>query len=102
VLVPRSLTANEVAESAERELGETVGAVVVLAPLVTAAVFCPAEPGEDAVREAWELNAKLRRDLRRHRGVFRAVRASVDPRPLVAGRRDRSRSRRALERLREG
>src|SRR5439155_2945519 len=62
--VPRSLTAREVALRAEAELGEPAVAVAVLAPIVTAAIFSPEEPDDEAVREAWELNTKLRRDLR--------------------------------------
>jgi hypothetical protein len=98
--VPASATAREVAADAERRLGATATAVAVLAPMVTTAVFCPAEPGEDTVRRAWELNSRLRRDLRRGRGFWRSVRAWFDPRPLLAGWRDRRQRRRSLERLR--
>ncbi len=102
VAVPRSLTAREVAVRAEQELGDPANAVAVMAPIVTAAVFSPAEPAEDTVREAWELSAKLRRDLRRGRGVLPAMRAWFDPRPLFAAPRDRRRRRRALERMQRG
>jgi hypothetical protein len=100
--VPRSLTAAETALHAQEQLGESARAVAVLAPLVTQAVFYPGEPPADVVHEAWELNAQFRRDLRRGRGVFRAVRAAFDPRPLVYGWRDRRALRRALKRLQEG
>jgi transglutaminase-like putative cysteine protease len=102
VQVPASMTAREVADHAEQRLGTPAGAVAVLAPLVTAAVFCPAEPTEDEVRTAWQLNSRLRRELRQGRGWWRSARAWFDPRPLLAGRRDRRRRRRSLEALRRG
>jgi hypothetical protein len=102
VAVPRSLTAAEAAVHAEEQLGESARAVAVLAPIVTAAVYYPGEPQEDSVREAWELTTQLRRDLRRSRGVPRAVRAWFDPRPLVSGWRDRRRLRSALKHMQEG
>ncbi len=102
VRVPASMTAREVADHAEQRLGTSAGAVAVLAPLVTAAVFCPAEPTDDEVRTAWQLNSRLRRELRQGRGRWRSVRAWFDPRPLLAGRRDRRRRRRSLEALRRG
>jgi transglutaminase-like putative cysteine protease len=102
VRVPASMTAREVADRAEQRLGTSAGAVAVLAPLVTAAVFGPAEPTEDEVRTAWQLNSRLRRELRQGRGWWRSARAWFDPRPLLAGRRDRRRRRRSLEALRRG
>jgi hypothetical protein len=100
--VPRSMTAKEVAALAEEQLGESAVAVGVLAPLVTSAVFCPAEPQDDQVREAWELHRRFRRDLRRGRGVLSVARAKFDPRPLYAGGRDRRRRRRTMEKLHGG
>jgi transglutaminase-like putative cysteine protease len=102
IAVPRSLTAIEAARHAQDELGESAGAVAVLAPIVTQAVFFPGDPPADAVREAWELNAQFRRDLRRSRGVLRAARAFFDPRPLMYGIRDRRALRRALKELQKG
>src|SRR5256885_11092883 len=81
VAIPRSLTAAEAAVHAEEQLGEPARAVAVLAPIVTAAVYYPGEPQEDSVREAWELTTQLRRDLRRARGLPRAGRGPVGPRP---------------------
>jgi transglutaminase-like putative cysteine protease len=100
--VPRSLTAIEAAEHAREHLGEPAGAVAVLAPIVTQAVFLPGDPPADVVRDAWELNAQFRRDLRRSRGILRAVRAWFDPRPLAYGWRDRRALRRALKELQKG
>jgi transglutaminase-like putative cysteine protease len=100
--VPRSLTAIEAAGHAREHLGDSAGAVAVLAPLVTQAVFFPGEPPDEAVREAWELNAQFRRDLRQSRGVLRAVRAWFDPRPLAYGWRDRRTLRRAFKDLQKG
>jgi len=102
VPVPRSLTAAEAAAHAEQHLGEPARAVAVLAPMVTAAVFYPGEPHEDNVREAWELSAQFRRDLRRSRGIFRALRAWFDPRPLTSGWRDRRRLRNTLKQMQGG
>jgi hypothetical protein len=102
VAIPRSLTAAEAAVHAEEQLGEPARAVAVLAPIVTAAVFYPGEPQEDNVREAWELSTQFRRDLRRSRGIVRAVRAWFDPRPLMYGWRDRRRLRGALKQMQEG
>jgi transglutaminase-like putative cysteine protease len=102
VAIPRSLTAAEAAVHAEEQLGEPARAVAVLAPIVTAAVFYPGEPQEDNVREAWELSTQFRRDLRRSRGIPRAVRAWFDPRPLVDGWRDRRRLHGALKQMQEG
>src|SRR5262249_11077659 len=100
--VPRSLTAIEAAEHAREHLGEPAGAVAVLAPLATQAMFFPGEAPGEVVREAWELNAQFRRDLRRARGIPRAVRAFFDPRPLLYGWRDRRALRRALKDLQKG
>jgi transglutaminase-like putative cysteine protease len=100
--VPHSLTAIEAARHARDHLGEPAGAVAVLAPIVTQAMYFPGDPPPDVVREAWELNAQFRRDLRRSRGVLRALRAWFDPRPLVYGWRDRRALRRALKELQKG
>jgi len=100
--VPRSLTAVEAAAHAEEQLGEPARSVAVLAPIVTAAVFYPGEPLEDNVRDAWDLSTQFRRDLRRSRGMLRALRALFDPRPLVYAWRDRRRLRGALKELQEG
>lgn len=102
VQMSRALTPWEVALRAEHQLGEPAQAVGVLAPIVTAAVFAPAEPADDAVREAWELDARLRRDLRHRRGVWRTARALIDPRPLTDGWRDARRRRGAMHRLHGG
>jgi hypothetical protein len=102
VAMPRSLTAAEAAVHAEEQLGEPARAVAVLAPIVTAAVFYPGEPQEGDVREAWELSAQFRRDLRRSRGILRAIRAWFDPRPLTSGWRDRRRLHGALKQMQEG
>ena len=100
--VPRSLTAVEAAAHAEEQLGEPARSVAVLAPIVTAAVFYPGEPLEDNVRDAWDLSTQFRRDLRRSRGMLRALRALFDPRPLVYAWSDRRRLSGALKELQEG
>jgi transglutaminase-like putative cysteine protease len=102
IRVSASSTAGEVAHQAGEVLGERAGAVALLAPLVTAAVYSPAEPDDTAVAEAWGLDARLRRELRGTRGPFVALRAWFDPRPLFDRRRDARRRRRALEKLTRG
>jgi transglutaminase-like putative cysteine protease len=102
VPVTANLTATEVAHHAEARLGEGAGAVAVLAPLVTEAVFSPAEPEENTVREAWGLDARLRRELRRTRSPFALFRAWLDPRPLFARARDERKRRQAMEKLTRG
>jgi transglutaminase-like putative cysteine protease len=102
VPVGADLTAREVAAHAHRRLGDGAGSVAVLAPIVTAAVFSPVEPAEEAVHEAWGLEARLRRELRRTRSPAAIVRSWLDPRPLFARRRDERRRRRAMESLTRG
>jgi Transglutaminase-like superfamily/TgpA N-terminal domain len=102
VAVPRSLTAGEAAVYATERLGEPARAVAVLAPLVSAATFQPWAASEDEVREAWELSGQFRRDLRRARGIRRAVLAWFNPRPLWYGWRDGRRRRRGLKRMQGG
>lgn len=100
--VPRSLTAAELAVHAGSQVGEPARSVAVLAPILTAAVFHPGEPDPDTVREAWELSTRFRRDLYRSMGFVRALRARLDPRPLVHGWRDRRRLRNTLQRIQGG
>lgn len=100
--VSQSLTAQQVAQRAEQQLGEPAASVAVLAPIVTKAIFCPIPPDDDTVREAWELDTQLSRALRRVDGPFGRVRAWLDPRPLIAGRQDRRRRQRSWERLQGG
>lgn len=102
VAVPWSLTAQEVAQRADQQLGRPAAAVAVLAPIVTKAIFCPIPPEDNSVREAWELHAQLRRDLRQVGGPLDRIRTWLDPRPLVIVWLDRRRRRRSLERLQGG
>ena len=83
--VPPAMTANEVADRAEAAVGPAGGAVTLLAPIATAAVFALHEPDDRAVRSAWELEAQLRRRLDDRRGPLRRLAARLDPRPLLAG-----------------
>lgn len=87
--VPQSLTAHEVAKRARVRLGGPAAPVTALAPIATAAAFAPVAPDEDAVRTAWELDSLLGNELRRSRHPLDRVRAWLDPRPLLASRRDR-------------
>jgi hypothetical protein len=102
VPVPRSLTAAELAVHAGEQVGEPARSVAVLAPILTAALFDPAEPDDETVREAWQLSTGFQRDLYRSMGFARALVARLDPRPLVYGWRDRRRLRDALHRIQGG
>ncbi|MET0132535.1 MAG: transglutaminaseTgpA domain-containing protein [Kibdelosporangium sp.] len=96
-------TPAEVSSQARERIGDKgTGSLAVLAPIVTAAVFDPAEPGDDAVKEAWNLESQLRRELRKARSPLLTIRAWLDPRPLFARWRDERRRRRAMDRLTRG
>jgi hypothetical protein len=73
--------------------------MIALAPLATTAVFAPDKVTDDDVRQAWQLEADLRRGLHPRRLSVRWLRARLDPRPLLAGRRDARLSRKTLRRL---
>lgn len=100
--VNASSTALEVARTAQEQLGEPAGAVAVLAPLATRAMYSPAEPSENDVSHAWQLRGRLAKDLRRARGPLRTLRDWVDPRPLFTRTRDTRRRRRDYDRLAKG
>ncbi len=102
VPVTADLTAGEVAHHTRHRFGDDVGAVAVLAPIVTKTVFGQDAPEESAVKEAWGLDARLRRELRGVRSPFAIVRGWLDPRPLFARRLDDRRRRRELEKLTRG
>lgn len=103
VPVTASATAQEVSEQAREKIGESgTGSLAVLAPIVTKAVFEPAEPDENIVEEAWQLESQLRRELRKARSPLLTVRAWLDPRPLYARWRDERRRRRAMDKLTRG
>ncbi|RSM58619.1 transglutaminase domain-containing protein [Kibdelosporangium aridum] len=103
VAVTASSTAREVSEQAREKIGESgTGSLAVLAPIVTKAVFEPAEPDENAVAEAWQLEGQLRRELRKARSPLLTFRAWLDPRPLYARWRDERRRRRAMDKLTRG
>jgi hypothetical protein len=100
--LPRSLTALEVAGRAERRFGDTAASVTVLAPLVTEAVFGPAEPSPEAAAQAWQADAALREALRRRRGRAATVVSWFDPRPIITGRRQDRQERRTVKRVQGG
>jgi hypothetical protein len=99
VTSPVSATAGEAAEAAGQRLGPAGGPVIALAPLATTAVFAPGKVTDDDVRQAWQLEADLRRGLHPRRLSVRRLRAGLDPRPLLAGRRAARLSRKSLRRL---
>nr|WP_042193254.1 transglutaminase domain-containing protein [Kibdelosporangium sp. MJ126-NF4]CEL20666.1 FIG001454: Transglutaminase-like enzymes, putative cysteine proteases [Kibdelosporangium sp. MJ126-NF4]CTQ89578.1 FIG001454: Transglutaminase-like enzymes, putative cysteine proteases [Kibdelosporangium sp. MJ126-NF4] len=103
VPVTAASTPKEVGDQARERIGdEGTGALAVLAPIVTAAVFDPAEPDDTAVDTAWQLESQLRDELRRARSPLLTIRAWLDPRPLYARWRDERRRRRAMDRLTRG
>lgn len=98
VAVGPERTGHEIAASAEQRLGRKGATPAMgLAPLVTAALFAPQEPGEQAARQAWQLEA----ESRRRAGLRPAARllAVLDPRPLMP-RRWRDASDAVLARMR--
>ncbi|GAB3880749.1 transglutaminase domain-containing protein [Kibdelosporangium lantanae] len=103
VPVSASLTTTEVTERAAERIGsDGTGSLAVLAPLVTSAMYNPAEPPDNAVDEAWQLEAQVRRELRRVRGPLVRIRAWLDPRPLFARWADERRRRRDMDQLTRG
>ncbi|MBP2329531.1 transglutaminase-like putative cysteine protease [Kibdelosporangium banguiense] len=96
VRTPASLTAFEAAEHATEALGPAVGGIVVdLAEFATRAVYSADEPDSDAVRQAWALEARLRRQLFA-RLSLQWLMARLSPRPLVAGWRTARQHRRSF------
>ncbi|MEV4312497.1 transglutaminaseTgpA domain-containing protein [Actinocrispum sp. NPDC049592] len=103
VPVTASSTTSEVTTQAQERIGsEGTGSLAVLAPIVTAAMYNPEEPSDTAVQEAWQLEAQLRRELRKVRSTFWTLRAWLDPRPLFARWRDERRRRKDMDRLTRG
>lgn len=88
--VPPAMTPSEVGRRAGERFGDEAGASVrSLSPLVSAAVYAPEPPDEDAVVRAWDLEAELRSILDGRRSFLQRLLVWVDPRPLLPGRRDR-------------
>jgi hypothetical protein len=103
VPVTASSTTTEVTEQVREKFGESnTGSLAVLAPMVTEAMYNPNEPADNAVQEAWQLEAQLRRELRKASSPLVAVRAWLDPRPLFARWRDERRRRHDMDRLTRG
>lgn len=103
VPVSASLTTTEVTERAAERIGSGgTGSLAILAPLATSAMYDPAEPPDNAVDEAWQLEAQVRRELGKVRGPLVTVRAWMDPRPLFARWSDERRRRRDMDRLTRG
>jgi hypothetical protein len=103
VPVTASSTVQEVSLQARERIGsDGTGSLLALAPIVTAAVFNPMEPDDNAVTQAWLLEDQLRRELRKARSPLLTIRAWLDPRPLFARWRDERRRGRAMDRLTRG
>ncbi|MBP2321582.1 transglutaminase-like putative cysteine protease [Kibdelosporangium banguiense] len=99
VTSPISATADEAAAHAHEILGTAGDPVIRLAPLATTAVFAPGQLTDEDARQAWQLETALRRGLHPRRLSLRWLRARLDPRPLLAGRRNARLSRKSLRRL---
>jgi hypothetical protein len=103
VPVTAASTTTEITEQAREQIGDSgTGSLAVLAPMVTSAMYNPSEPDDNAVQEAWQLEAQLRRELRKARSPLLTVRAWLDPRPLYARWRDERQRRRDMDKLTRG
>jgi transglutaminase-like putative cysteine protease len=81
-------TVAEVAAGCDAALGEDGAArVASLAPLVGRALYHPAGAPAESPAAAWKLSGEIRVLLRRHATTRQRVRAALDPRPLIGGRR---------------
>jgi hypothetical protein len=89
--VPDSHTAAEVAQQAATRFNGAATEVRRLVPLVAAALYAPGEPGEAVARAAWKFEREVRTAVLRGTGVRGRLRAWLDPRPLLSGRRNRRR-----------
>lgn len=83
VTVSHSATAQEIAKHAAIQLGDTTKAATNLAPLVTAAIFSPDPLDQTTINKAWNLETQLRHDLLQAKGRAKAIRAKLNPRPLI-------------------
>ena len=96
VRVPAAHTASEVAGDARRTppAAAAAASIEAMAPLVSAAIYAPGEPGEQDAARAWALAAQARTQVNRSLGLGVRLRALVDPRSLLPARlrsrRDRS------------
>jgi transglutaminase-like putative cysteine protease len=93
-----SMTAYEAAEHAAEALGAAVDGLGDLARLATTAVYSADELDADTARQAWDLEARLRRQLV-GRFSWPWLMARLSPRPLVAGLREARQRRRLFKSL---
>lgn len=86
--VPAALTPSEAGRRVAERFGSEAGtSVTAMSPLVSAAVYAPELPDEEAVVRAWDLEAELRAILDGRRSFAGRLRALIDPRPLLPNRR---------------
>jgi transglutaminase-like putative cysteine protease len=84
---PPSMTPQELALAAAQRLTNRADPLHQLAFLVTTAAFASEKATDAEAKRAWALTVDLRRGLHRgHFRVFTAVRAFLDPRPLLSRR----------------
>jgi transglutaminase-like putative cysteine protease len=82
-----SMTAAELSDSLSTGGGDTSSRVAELGPLLDEALYSPGGPPEELVDRAWQAEAGVADALREQTGLRSRLRAAVDPRPLVGGRR---------------
>ncbi|MDX8147822.1 transglutaminaseTgpA domain-containing protein [Lentzea sp. BCCO 10_0061] len=85
--IPLSMTVHDIGDVARTRFGDRVAALATMAPMASAAAFAGVPPSDDDVTFAWELESDLRREL--HPRRLSRIRAAIDPRPLIDGRRAR-------------
>ncbi|MFD4669377.1 transglutaminaseTgpA domain-containing protein [Lentzea sp. NPDC058450] len=85
--VPLSMSRHDISAAAHAKFGDRVLPLVTMAPLADAAAFAGVPPSEDDVVLAWGLESDLRQAVQPRR--FGRIRAAIDPRPLLDGRRVR-------------
>jgi hypothetical protein len=81
--VPASATATTTGLDARARFGAAAESVPVLAELVTTTVFGSAPTTSASAAAAWELDERLRDELRRSLGLVLTIRVHLDPRPLL-------------------
>ncbi len=84
VPLSRSMTAREVARSAESHIpSSAVERLARLAPMVTSAVFAPSQPAMDRVETFESETRDVISEVLMNRSAWQRLRAALSPRPLV-------------------
>ena len=84
VEVRPDMTIKEIVAASRRDLGvHASSSLATLAPLVTATIYAPLEPGAQMADQVWDEVDLFDRHLNETRTRLQAARAKVDPRPLL-------------------